>query len=107
MSLVSREPSPALASYADLAERVAELREALERLAGSEDLEAIPDQAVRSLLTMGVQLYYAKRASGAKFPPLSEADVTASEVAVAVADMVKAVQIELFEVALWNSFGRP
>lgn len=99
MSLVS--------SYADLAERVTELRDGLERLAGSEDLEAMPDQAVRSLLTMGVQLYYAKRTAGAQFPPLSEDDVTASEVAVAVADMVKAVQIELFEVALWNSFGRP
>ena len=96
-----------LVSYAELADGVAELREALDRLAGSEDLEHIPEQAVRSLLTMGVQLYYAKRTSGAKFPPLSEEDVTASEVAVAVADMVKAVQIELFEVALWNSFGRP
>src|SRR5947209_514783 len=96
-----------LASYADLAEGVAELRDGLQRLAGSEDLEAMPDQTVRSLLTMGVQLYYAKRASGAKFPPLSEQDVTASEVAVTVADMVNAVQIELFEVALWNSFGRP
>ena len=69
--------------------------------------QAQVDETVRSLLTMGVQLYYAKRTSGAKFPPLMEEDVTASEVAVAVADMVKAVQIELFEVALWNSFGRP
>jgi hypothetical protein len=99
MSLVS--------SYADLAEGVADLRQSLDRLAGSEDLDKIPDETVRSLLTMGVQLYYAKRTSGAKFPPLMEEDVTASEVAVAVADMVKAVQIELFEVALWNSFGRP
>jgi hypothetical protein len=96
-----------LVSYADLAERVTELQDGLDRLAGSEALDAIPDQAVRSLLTMGVQLYYAKRTSGAQFAPLSEQDVTASEVAVAVADMVKAVQIELFEVALWNSFGRP
>jgi hypothetical protein len=99
--------SLAVSSYADLAERVHELQDALQRLAGSEELDNIPDQAVRSLLTMGVQLYYAKRTSGAKFAPLSEDDVTASEVAVAVADMVKAVQIELFEVALWNSFGRP
>jgi hypothetical protein len=96
-----------LVSYADLAEEVAHLQAGLQRLAGSEDLQNIPDQAVRSLLTMGVQLYYAKRASGAKFAPLAEEDVTASEVAVTVADMVKAVQIELFEVALWNSFGRP
>jgi hypothetical protein len=96
-----------LASYADVAEGVADVRESLDRLAGLEDLDKIPDETVRSLLTMGVQLYYAKRTSGAKFPPLSEDDVTASEVAVAVADMVKAVQIELFEVALWNSFGRP
>jgi hypothetical protein len=96
-----------LVSYADLAECVSELRDGLERLAGSEDLQNIPDETVRSLLTMGVQLYYAKRASGARFSPLAEADVTASEVAVAVADMVKAAQIELFEVALWNSFGRP
>jgi hypothetical protein len=97
-----------LASYADLAEQVADLQSALDRLAGSEDLDQIPEQMVRSLLTRGVQLYYAKRASGAQqFSPLSQEDVTASEVAVTVADMVKAAQIELFEVALWNSFGRP
>ena len=96
-----------LVSYADLAERVTELQDGLERLAGSEELDAIPDQAVRSLLTMGVQLYYAKRQSGAKFSPLLVDDLTAGEVATATADMIKAVQLELFEVALWNSFGRP
>lgn len=95
------------ASYADLARRVAELREGLDRLAGSETIDAIPDETVQALLTMGVQLYYAKRQSGARLSPLLADDLTAGEVATATADMIKAMQLELFEVALWNSFGRP
>jgi hypothetical protein len=94
-------------SYGDLARGVAELHEGLQRLAGSEPIDAIPDEMVQSLLTMGVQLYYAKRESGAELSPLLLDELTATEVAVATADMVKAVQLELFEVALWNTWGRP
>ncbi len=106
MSSPETETRP-ISSYADLAERVADLRAGLDRVAGSEALEALPNEMVQSLLTMGVQLYYAKRQSGVEFPPLLADDLTAGEVATATADMVKAMQLELFEVALWNSFGRP
>jgi len=106
MSLLDTS-GPAINSYADLARHVGELQAALDRLAGSEDLAAIPDATVQALLTMGVQLYYAKRQSGATFSPLQADALSASEVAVATSDMVKAVELELFEIALWNSFGRP
>src|SRR2546430_2125772 len=101
-------PSAALInSYADLARSIAEVREGLRRLAGSEPIEAIPNETVQSLLTMGVQLYWAKRHAGQELVPLLEDEVTATEVAVTTVDMVKAVQLELFEVAMWNSWGRP
>lgn len=103
----AKASSTRLNSYADLARSVAEVQEGLDRLAGAEAIEAIPDEMVRSLLTMGVQLYYAKRTAGAELVPLDADALTASEVALATADMVKAVQLELFEIALWNSFGRP
>ena len=83
------------------------VHESLNRLAGSEPIEAIPDQMVQALLTMGGQLYFAKRESGVDLCPLLLDELSATEVAVASADMVKAVQLELFEVALWNSWGRP
>jgi len=70
------------------------------------DLDAIPDEALRRVLTAAVKAYAAKaEAAGGEFPPFEDDQVTATETAVAACAMIRAAELNLFDIAMW--FGRP
>ena len=70
------------------------------------DLDAIPDAALRRVLTAAVKAYAAKaEATGDEFVPFEDGQVTATETAVAACAMIRAAELNLFDIAMW--FGRP
>ena len=70
------------------------------------DLDAIPDAALRRVLTAAVKAYAAKaEAAGGEFAPFEDGQVTATETAVAACAMIRAAELNLFDIAMW--FGRP
>jgi hypothetical protein len=70
------------------------------------DLDAIPDTALRRVLTVAVKAYAAKaEAAGDEFAPFEDGQVTATETAVAACAMIRAAELNLFDIAMW--FGRP
>ena len=70
------------------------------------DVQAIPDDALRHVLTAAVKAYAAKaEAAEAEFAPFEPDAVTATEVAVAACAMIRAADLNLFDIAMW--FGRP
>jgi hypothetical protein len=70
------------------------------------DLDAIPDDALRRVLTAAVKAYAAKaEAAGGEFAPFEDGQVTATETAVAACAMIRAAELNLFDIAMW--FGRP
>jgi hypothetical protein len=70
------------------------------------DLDAIPDTALRRVLTAAVKAYAAKaEAAGDEFAPFEDGQVTATETAVAACAMIRAAELNLFDIAMW--FGRP
>ena len=69
------------------------------------ELERVPDEAVQALLTAAVKLYVAKRESGAEISPFVDDSVTATEVSITATSMIKAADLQLFELSLWNGFG--
>ena len=88
-----------------LAERVAGLyREAQEILASGET-ERISAESVQQLMTAAVKLYVAKREEGASFLPFADDSVTATEVSVTAHGMLKAADMQVFELSLWSGFG--
>ena len=70
------------------------------------DLDAIPDDALRRVLTAAVKAYAAKaEAADGELAPFEGDQVTATETAVAACAMIRAVELNLFDIAMW--FGRP
>lgn len=70
------------------------------------DVQAIPDDALRQVLTAAVKAYAAKaEAVEMEFAPFEPNAVTATEVAVTACAMIRAADLNLFDIAMW--FGRP
>lgn len=67
---------------------------------------SIPDDALRRVMVAAIRLYAAKaEGTGAEIPPFDKHDVTATEAVTAVCAMIRAVDLNLFDVAMW--FRRP
>jgi hypothetical protein len=95
------------ASKADAAldARVEKLAGELGALLEGGKLDAISEQSVQRLMAAAVKLYVAKREAGASFLPFEDGDVTATEVSVTAHGMLKAADMQVFELSLWSGFG--
>jgi hypothetical protein len=72
----------------------------------SGDPDAIPDDALRRVLTAAVKAYAAKaEAAGGEFAPFEADAVTATETVVTACAMIRAADLNLFDIAMW--FQRP
>ena len=70
------------------------------------ELEAISDEMLRRVLTAAVRVYAAKvEEAGYEIAPFRENTITATETVVAACAMIRAADLNLFDVAMW--FRRP
>jgi hypothetical protein len=92
-------------SEADLAERVNRLYQEAEALLASGATDGISEASIQQLMTAAVKLYVAKREAGAAFSPFVEDSVTATEVSITAHGMLKAADMQVFELSLWSGFG--
>lgn len=78
-----------------------------ERALSEGETEAIPDETVQRLLTAGTRLFANKVEMEERFfSPYTDAqDVTATDVVMTCSDMLRAVNLSTFDLAMW--FGRP
>jgi hypothetical protein len=68
---------------------------------------AIPDAAVQALLAAGVRLFARKVEEERRhFPPIADPEaVTATDAAVTVTELLRTVNLNLFDLSMWA--GRP
>jgi hypothetical protein len=86
----------------EAAEEFAALADAA-RHAGT--LEAVPDNALRRVLTATIRLYAAKsEAAQAEVVPFAPEDVTPTEAVTLACGVIRGAGLNLFDVAMW--FGR-
>lgn len=84
----------------------AEFCDAVTAALRSGDLDAIPDDELRRVLTAAVKAYAAKaEAADGELAPFQANAVTATETAVTACAMIRAADLNLFDIAMW--FQRP
>ena len=83
--------------------------EAAQALLANGDTAGVSDRAVQQLLTAGTCLFARKTDEEQRyFPPLTAPDAaTATDVAVTVTDLLRAVNLNLFDLAMWANRPRP
>ncbi len=95
----SAAPDPAQ-SAGTLAKTCAAL---LDQCAGEADLASLPDGMLQRLLAVAVGAYAARLEAGTPCEPFAPGSgLTASEVGPVVARMLRAVDVDLFELAMWQ-----
>jgi hypothetical protein len=67
--------------------------------------DAIPADALRHVLTMAVKAYAAKAEAAPELAPFDADAVTATETVVTACAMIRAADLNLFDIAMW--FQRP
>ena len=83
--------------------------EAAEAALASGTTTEISDLAVQRLLTAGTRLFAAKAEQEDRyFPPFTDASVvTATDVAITVTDLLRAVGLNTFDLSMWANRPRP
>jgi hypothetical protein len=82
-----------------------ELARLLEKLAGR-DPAGIPEGAVQRAMSAIVQLYANKFEAGERFSPLPEGhNVPATTVLLTTTALLRAANLELFELGMWQSWS--
>jgi len=88
-----------------LSEEVADL--AMRLRAAAERPESVSDESLQLLLAAAVKLYGAKNPDGIRLRAFPEggAGVTATDVMVATTAMLHAVNVQMFELGMWQAFS--
>lgn len=91
---------------ADVSDEGRELRAFAERLMGLEEGAQIPDEMVQQALTALVRLYTVKFQTGERWPPFAPGKpMPATAVMIMATAMLRAVNVEVFELGLWQSWS--
>jgi len=98
--------SPSESEFADLA--MAATEEGERRLVAGETAD-ISDASVQQLLTTATRLYARKTdEEGRSFSPLADGRIlTATDVAVTVTALLRAADLNLFDLAMWSGRAQP
>jgi hypothetical protein len=74
--------------------------------AGLDDPDRIPDAELRALTANLVRLYAAKAENGMRTPlPPDGGGVTVTETMIAVTDLLHAVNVQVFELSMWQAMS--
>jgi hypothetical protein len=80
--------------------------EAAERALDSGEASAFASDELTRALTAAVRLYAAKIDAGDGFAPVAGGSVTPTDVVVVVSEMLRAVDLNLFDLAMWYRRAR-
>jgi hypothetical protein len=100
------EMVPIAADDRDLVEGAARVAAALDAAVTGGQACSVPDEAIRSLMAALIKVYAAKIDDGQR-PALLPADsgVSATAVLVATSALMKASNLEIFELGMWQSWS--
>ena len=93
-------PESADRAAADAAERLAA---DMQRGLAEGRLDIVPPDALRTLMTAACRLYAAQVEAGSQLPPVT-ANVTSTDIMVTASGLLKAGNLAVFELGMWQSW---
>lgn len=96
-------------TIADLNRDAASALAAVERLTCHDATDQVPDETAQHLLLAGVRLFARKidREGRAISPVPQSESLNATEVAVTVTELMRAADLNMFDLAMWSGRARP
>ena len=89
------------------AECVADFVRLAERGLSQLDRDELTDRELSDVLTAAVRLYAARAEARQIFPaPLNAEKITATDVAIAVSEMVRVADLNMFDLSMWHGRAR-
>ncbi|MDA0239008.1 MAG: hypothetical protein O3A84_03140 [Proteobacteria bacterium] len=101
--------SPSEADFGELDAAATRALEIVEQALREGETEGIPDETVQRLLTAGTRLFANKVEMEERFfsPYTGPEAVTATDVVMTCSDMLRAVNLSTFDLAMWFQRPRP
>ncbi len=91
---------------ADVEEETAILRQVAQRILEAPEGEELPDEVVRQAFTAMTRLYTVKFQLGERWPPfVNDREMPATAVMIMSTAMLRAVNVELFELGMWQAWS--
>ena len=91
---------------ANVDDEIIELRDFAKKLTALKQGETMPDELVQQGLTALVRLYTVKFQLGERWPPFAEGNpVPATAVMIMATAMLRDVNVEIFELGMWQSWS--
>ncbi len=91
---------------ADVGEETAVLRQLAQRILDQPEGEELPDELVQQAFTAMTRLYTVKFQMGERWPPfVNDREMPATAVMIMSTAMLRAVNLELFELGMWQAWS--
>ena len=89
-------------SSSEVNAQLATLRSSIDALASDAD---VTEQNIQQIMTAAVQLYAAKVTNDGDFPAVSRGTITATDAMITTTALLRAVNVQVFELGLWQSWA--
>ena len=76
----------------------------LDRILADGNLDVISAEALQALIASACRLYRARREAGEEFAPVPKNSISATDVMVTASGLLKAVDLAVFELGMWQSW---
>lgn len=105
MATSMSSPDDAPRAGGDLGTRARALAEEIRLSLATGDADAVPSEAVQALVAAACRAYGASVEAGHGYPILSDRDcLTSTDVMVACSALLKAADLQVFELGMWSSW---
>jgi hypothetical protein len=76
----------------------------LDRILADGNLEVISAEALQALIASACRLYRARREAGEEFAPVPKNSISATDVMVTASGLLKATDLAVFELGMWQNW---
>ena len=80
------------------------LAAALERSIADDKLDTVSAEALQKLIAAACRIYTARREAGEQFAPVAKNSISATDVMVTASGLLKAADLAVFELGMWQNW---